>query len=223
MRELEDLGMADDTVIVVWSDHGWHLGEHNHWAKQTNFEDAIRVPLMVRVPGKTDNGIRTKAFVELIDLFPSVTELAGIKVPPMCPEENNNLLACVEGTSFTPLIQSPTRSWKKAAFSQFPRPWAGMSAIPDMPPFSGDEHQEDVMGYSIRVDNFHFIEWYGFDRMTAKPDWSDIWGTELYQHINGYDEPFNDENFNLAYEPEMQGLVKNLRKMLQDGWRAAQP
>lgn len=222
VRELEDLDMADDTIIVLWSDHGWHLGEHNHWAKQTNFEDAIRVPLVIRVPGKTDKGIRTNALVELIDIFPSITELAGLKVPPLCPVQNNNLLTCVEGTTVTPLIQSPNRPWKKAAFSQFPRPWTGMTAIPDKPPFSGDEHQEDVMGYSIRVDNFHFIEWYSFDRITAKPDWTDIWGTELYQHIVHH-EPFNNENFNLAFEPEMQDIVKELRQMLHDGWRAAQP
>ena len=97
-----------------------------------------------------------------------------------------------------------------------------MTAIPDKPPFSGDEHQEDVMGYSIRVDNFHFIEWYSFDRITARPDWTDIWGTELYQHIVHH-EPFNNENFNLAFEPEMQDIVKELRQMLHDGWRAAQP
>ena len=222
MKELEDLGFADDTVIVLWADHGWQLGEHNHWCKHTNFEDATHVPFMIRVPGVTDKGMRTKALVELIDIFPSITELAGLHVPPMCPEENNKLLACVEGTSVAPLLQNPEQQWKKAAFSQFPRPAAGMSVIPNKPPLSKDEHGESVMGYSLRVDQYHFIEWYRFNRSTATPDWDEIWGTELYNHT----EPvifFNDENVNLAGKPEMKSLVEELRKMIKDGWRAALP
>ena len=222
MKELEDLGFADDTVIVLWADHGWQLGEHNHWCKHTNFEDATHVPFMIRVPGITDKGMRTKALVELIDIFPSITELAGLDVPPMCPEENSKLLACVEGTSIVPLLQNPKQQWKKAAFSQFARPSVGMSVIPNKPPFSKDEHGESVMGYSLRVDQYHFIEWYRFNRSTATPDWDEIWGTELYNHT----EPvifFNDENVNLAGKPEMKSLVEELRKMIKDGWRAALP
>ena len=67
---LESMGFADDTIIVFWADHGWQLGEHNHWCKMTNFEDATRVPFMIRVPGVTDGGKRTKSLVELIDIFP---------------------------------------------------------------------------------------------------------------------------------------------------------
>ena len=222
IKELEDLGFADDTVIVLWADHGWQLGEHNHWTKHTNFEDATHVPFMIRVPGVTDKGMRTKALVELIDIFPSITELAGLNVPPMCPEENNKLLACVEGTSVAPLLQNPEQQWKKAAFSQYSRPSAGMTVIPDKPSFSKDEHGENVMGYSLRVDQYHFIEWYRFNRSTATPDWDEIWGTELYNHT----EPvifFNDENVNLADKPEMKSLVEELRKMIKDGWRAALP
>ena len=222
ISEMEALGFADETVIVLWADHGWQLGEHNHWTKHTNFEDATHVPFMIRVPGVTDKGIRTSALVELIDIFPSITELAGLQVPPMCPEGENKLLACVEGTSVTPLLKNPDLPWKKAAFSQYSRPSAGMTVIPNEPPYSKSEHGEDVMGYSLRVDQYHFIEWYRFNRTTATPNWSEIWGTELYNHT----EPvlfFNDENVNLAKQPEMQNMVKELRKMIQDGWRAALP
>ena len=222
IKELEDLGFTDNTVIVLWADHGWQLGEHNHWTKHTNFEDATHVPFMIHVPGVTDKGIRTKALVELIDIFPSITELAGLDVPPMCPEDNNKLLACVEGTSITPLLKNPDQPWKKAAFSQYSRPSAGMTVIPNEPAFSKDEHGENVMGYSLRVDQYHFIEWYRFNRTTATPNWTDIWGTELYNHT----EPvvfFNDENVNLANQPGMKSLVEELRKMIQDGWRAVLP
>ena len=80
--------------------------------------------------------MRTKALVELIDIFPSVTELAGLEVPPVCPEDNKKLLTCVEGTSIVPLLENPDRQWKKAAFSQYPRPASGLKVIPNKPPFS---------------------------------------------------------------------------------------
>ena len=72
---------------------------------------------MIKVPGVTDSGMRTKAIVELIDILPSITELAGLDVPPLCPEQDSKLLTCVEGTSVTPLLKSPNQQWKKAAFT----------------------------------------------------------------------------------------------------------
>ena len=221
VSELEELGFADDTIIVLWADHGWQLGEHNHWTKHTNFEDSTHVPFMIHVPGVTDKGIRTKALVELIDIFPTITELAGLEVPPICPKEDNKLLVCVEGTNLTPLLTNPDKQWKKAAFSQYARPYDGMLEIPNEPSFA-DEHGENVMGYSVRVDQYRFTEWYRFNRTTATPDWSDIWGTELYNHTESV-VFFNDENVNLAEQPEMKSKIEELRQMIKDGWRAALP
>lgn len=221
LKELEIQGFAKDTIIVLWGDHGWQLGEHNEWCKFTNFEDGVHVPFMVRVPGVTDNGMRTQALVELIDIFPSVAELAGIKVPPICPEGKHDLLACVEGTSVAPLLKNPTQSWKKAAFSQYARPGSGLPTIPGHPPFDY-EHGENVMGYTIRVDQYRFTDWVRFNHTTATPHWDEVWGTELYNHT----QPttfFNDENVNLATNPNMQSLVKELRQQLHAGWRAALP
>lgn len=222
LSELESQGFADETVIVLWADHGWQLGEHNHWCKFTNFEDATHVPFMIRVPGVTDEGMRTQALVELIDIFPSVTELAGLDVPPLCPEDHKKLLTCVEGSSVAPLLRNPNQQWKKAAFSQYPRPASGMSVIPNEPAFPPNSDGEAVMGYTIRVDTYRFTEWYHFDHSTAIPDFNEIWGTELYNHT----QPvifFNDENVNLAAKPQMKNLVEDLRHMLQAGWRAALP
>ena len=219
---MESMGLADDTIIVLWGDHGWQLGEHNQWCKQTNFEDATRVPFIIKVPGVTDGGIRTKALVELIDIFPTLTELAGLPVPPLCPADTKQPLTCVEGTSLTPLLKDPNQELKKAAFSQYPRPTSGMTVIPNKPAFDPNEHGESVMGYSIRVDQYRFTEWYRFNRTTATPNFTDIWATELYNHT----EPtvfFNDENINMASQMDMQDLVKSLRKMLQAGWRSALP
>ena len=119
MNELETQGFVDDTVIVLWADHGWQLGEHNEWCKHTNFEDAVHVPLLLHVPGVTDEGMKTEALVELIDIFPTLTELAGIDTPPMCPVGKNDVLTCVEGNSMVPLMKNPSMKWKKAAFSQY--------------------------------------------------------------------------------------------------------
>ena len=221
LAELETQGFSNDTIIVLWGDHGWQLGEHNEWCKFTNFEDGVHVPFLLRVPGVTDGGMRTQALVELIDIFPSVAELAGIKVPPPCPEGEHNLLTCVEGSSVAPLLKNPNQQWKKGAFSQYARPGSGLTSIPGHPPFD-NEHGENVMGYTIRVDQYRFTEWVRFNRTTAMPHWDDVWGTELYNHT----EPttfFNDENANLANDPDMQPVVKELRQLLHAGWRAALP
>ena len=219
VRELVAQGLADDTIIILWADHGWQLGEHNEWSKFTNFEDATHVPFMIRVPGVTDKGMSTAALVELIDIFPSLTELAGIEKPPVCPEGNHKLLACVEGSSVAPLLMDPQQEWKKAAFSQFPRPYSGLEEIPGHSPFNDKEHGESVMGYTVRVDQYRFTEWYRFNRTIGVANFSEIWGTELYDH----NEPtifFNDENTNLANKSGMKPIVEELRKVLQAGWRA---
>ena len=107
MAELENQGLADNTIIVLWADHGWKLGEHNMWTKFTNMEDDTHVPFMIRIPGVTNSGMCTDALIELIDIFPSLTKLAGLPVPPLCPEDNKDLLACVEGSSIAPLLKDP--------------------------------------------------------------------------------------------------------------------
>uniref|UniRef100_A0A1X7V7T7 Sulfatase N-terminal domain-containing protein n=2 Tax=Amphimedon queenslandica TaxID=400682 RepID=A0A1X7V7T7_AMPQE len=90
------------------------------------------------------------------------------------------------------------------------------------PPFDHNQHDENVMGYTIRTDKYRFTEWYTFDRDTSKPDFDKKWGTELYDHSTPT-VSFNDENINIADKPEMESTVTELRKALQDGWRAALP
>ena len=219
LAELDNQGLADNTIIVLWADHGWKLGEHNMWTKHTNFEDDTHVPFILSVPGVTDSGMRTDALVELIDIFPTLTELAGLDSPPLCPEDNKDLLACVEGFSLVPLLKNPKQEWKRAAFSQYPRPTGGLSSIPGRPPFS---NSEAVMGYAMRTDTYRFVKWYGFDHVTAKANFSDKWGTELYNHTMPV-KFFNDENENLASDEKFADKVEEFRKMLQAGWRAVMP
>jgi iduronate 2-sulfatase len=110
LTELDRLGQRDNTIIMFWSDHGWHLGDHGIWGKETTYERATHAPLIVSAPGMTNAGQDCSALVEYVDMFPTLAELAG-EVPP----------DHLEGTSMTPLLENPARAWKKAAFSQFPR------------------------------------------------------------------------------------------------------
>jgi arylsulfatase A-like enzyme len=130
LDELNRLKLSDNTIIVLWGDHGWHLGDEGMWTKHTNFEIATRAAFMVSVPKMKHAGEATKSLVEYVDVYPTLCELAGLKLPDG-----------LEGTSFVPLLEDPSRAWKKAAFSQYPR--------------KGDT----VMGYSMRTDRYRYTEW----------------------------------------------------------------
>ena len=110
MHGLEELGLADNTIVVLWGDHGWKLGEHGSWCKQSNYDIDVRVPLMIRIPGQSAAGAKTESIVELVDLYPTVCDAAGLPIPEI-----------MEGVSVKPLMEDPQRTWKSAAFSQFHR------------------------------------------------------------------------------------------------------
>jgi len=106
LKALDDTGLADNTIVLIFGDHGFQLGEHGLWSKYTLFEQSTRMPLLVRVPGLTQAGADCNEIVELVDLVPTLCELLDIT-----PPEN------LEGTSFTPLLADPKQPWKKAAFT----------------------------------------------------------------------------------------------------------
>ena len=204
LQSLEDLGIANDTIVSFWGDHGWQLGEHGEWEKETNFEVTTHAPMMVHVPGLTDQGVTTRALVEHVDIFPTLVEAAGLPELPLCDEQRSHLtLTCREGSSFLPLAKEPEKEWKNAVFSQFPR--HGIVIF-------------DVMGYSVRVDSARYTEWVGFNHTTFTPIWEHINGTELYDHSK---DP--DENYNRADDPSYAKLRESLRKTLHSGWRHALP
>ena len=131
LEELDRLGLRDNTIVIFWGDHGYHLGENGLFTKMTNFELGTHVPLIVSAPGQKAAGQRTRALVELVDLYPTLAELCGLERP-----------LHLEGTSFAPLLEKPDQSWKTAAFSQYVR--AG---------------KENFMGRSIRTDRWRYTEW----------------------------------------------------------------
>jgi len=105
---LDRTGLADNTIVIFFADHGFHLGEHGLWSKYTLFEPVTRVPLIVRVPGAAGNGQACGGIVELVDLVPTLAELCGLRRSEKW-----------EGTSWAPLVADPKRPWKKAAFTWF--------------------------------------------------------------------------------------------------------
>lgn len=105
LAELEKNGQLEDTVIVLWGDNGWHLGEHKLWSKTTNFEESTRIPLLLSVPG-FPQGATSDVLVELIDIYPTLCQLVGLERPPH-----------LEGLSMVPLLHNPQAEWKAGVFS----------------------------------------------------------------------------------------------------------
>ena len=188
-NHLKTLGIYDNSIIIIWGDHGWKLGEHKSWCKQTNYDIDIHVPLMIRYPNQHNKGKETLAIVELVDIFPSLCELAGIEIP-----------SHMQGNSFVPLFEDPHRDWKKAAFSQFHR----------RPKVTPDGKR--YMGYSIRRADYHYIEWYYWDNV--KGEKGEFVDSELYNLLK---DP--DENFNVAHSESYTSVITELSDQLELGWK----
>jgi iduronate 2-sulfatase len=101
---LEELGMAQNTIIVLWGDNGWFLGEHGFWSKHSNLERGSHVPLIVKVPWKT-RGLESSALVEFVDIYPTLCDLAGLNKP-----------FHLQGKSFVPLLENPDQTWKEEVY-----------------------------------------------------------------------------------------------------------
>lgn len=164
LAELDRLDLRKNTVIVVWGDHGWKLGEHDGWAKHGNTENDSNAPLIVSAPGMKSANTHSKALVEFVDIYPTLSELAGLPLPKH-----------LEGISFKPLLDNPQLDWKSAAFSQYPRPKSGKG-------------NSDLMGYTMRTDRYRFTQW------VQDADSTQIDALELYDHQSDPQENQNIAN-----------------------------
>lgn len=158
--KLDLLGLRENTIIVFWSDHGLHLGEHGLRRKTTAFELDARVPLIIDAPGTTDSG-RTDALVELIDLYPTLTDLCGIETPDK-----------LAGESLAPILKDIETPGKNAVLTQTARPNYPRGKLPE------------IMGYSMRTDRYRYTEWRNF--ASGK-----IEARELYDHKTNSGETKN--------------------------------
>ena len=125
LKILEENRVRDNTIIVVWGDHGWHLGEYGIWGKATNYEIATRVPLIISTPSMPQKGSPSNSVVELIDIYPTLCDLANIPQPDH-----------LAGKSLVPVLHNPNAIVKGMAMSQFPTPalreWAADPLSPEM-------------------------------------------------------------------------------------------
>ena len=138
MDKLEELNMLDNTIIVLWGDHGWKLGEKGSWCKMTNYGIDTRVPLIVSTPELRNKGIKSEQFVEFVDIYQSLFQLAGLEIPTQ-----------LEGKSFTPIMDGTATEFKDAVYSQFYR--EGIWTRPDTINYTG---------YSVRNKEFLYVEWF---------------------------------------------------------------
>ena len=129
LNQLDTLGLTENTIVVFWGDHGFHLGEHGLWRKNTLFEDSVRSPLIVSVPGQTSPNTKTNALVELVDIYPTLCDMCQLPIPTE-----------LEGISMVPVIEQPTYPWKTAAFSQL-------------------ERGSNIHGHSMRTRQYRYTEW----------------------------------------------------------------
>ncbi len=153
INELDKLGIRENTIIVVWGDHGWHLGDHGLWNKHTNFEQATHTLLMMSVPG-TKSGIRPLTLSEFTDVYPTLCELMNIPAPKY-----------LDGISLVPAIKKPDAQLRDYAFSQYPR------------------EKGKVMGYTIRTARYRYTEWMKDSFRTYMPyDKKYVMAREMYDY-----------------------------------------
>lgn len=185
LAAVREHGFADNTVVILWGDHGWHLGDHGMWCKHTNYEQATRAALVMSVPGQKTVGQACDRLVEFVDIYPTLAEVCHLPPP-----------AGVEGYSFAPLLDDPTRTWKAAAFSQYPR---------------GSQQTGPLMGYAVRTDRYRYVEW-------RKRGTATVVARELYDH-----QADPGEDANVAADPVRQPVIAEMAKLLDGGWRKNGP
>ena len=188
MTALDELGLSENTMVVLWSDHGYHLGEHNGvWQKRTLFEEGARAPMMMRLPGAKGNGTPCERVVEFIDMYPTTAAACGLEVP-----------STVQGRSLMPLLKQPDADWDGRAFTQILRPGDG----------------EAFTGRSIRTDRWRYSEWGGgklgvelYDHEVDPNEWTNLaddpqWKTLMEEFKAELDQVIHPEVPTTPFLPE---------------------
>ncbi len=189
---LQAEGLADNTIVILWGDHGWQLGDHGLWHKHTNFEMATRAPLIIAVPQQASAGKRCDATVEFVDIYPTLAELCGLAIP-----------AGLDGLSLKPFIDNPNAEAQKVAISQYPR--------------AGGRQLGQLMGYSIRDSRYRLTAWRerGGDKVVATELYD--YQTDPHETINVADRPGNEGVIaRLSKHVPLAGLASNSGRSTDD-------
>ena len=211
-------------LSVCQYDLGWSMGEHNEWSKYSNFDVSLRVPFIISVPksdtlfkhikpskrfGKSYKKKTIKEFIELVDVFPTLIDLAGLPPLPICHQKTTQLV-CTEGLSVKPLISKNLKKrpkWKSFVFSQYPRPSLQPQQNSDQPILKDIK----IMGYTMKGHYLRYTEWIAFDSKTLTQNWSQVFARELYFG--------RQQNYNFAEEKSLTILTNYLSDILRKGWR----
>ena len=188
LDKLDELNLSDKTIICLWGDHGWHLGDHGLWCKHSNFEQAVRSPLIIASPNMKAKGEISNSPVGLIDIYPTLCELSGISTPEH-----------VQGQSLKEVLDKPNHSVKEVEMAQYPRVIKGKHA----------------MGYTVRDKRYRYTAWKIMNYRNGDLDGAVV-SEELYDYELDPDERKNfiaEE----AYQEHKKRLKSHLDKMIQRG------
>jgi len=190
LAALDELGLAQNTIVVLWGDHGWSLGEKDRWCKGTNFERDTRVPLLIRAPGLKQPGAATAGLVEVVDVYPTLAELASLPAPQG-----------LDGRSLVPMLADPQSPGREAVLSQFARSFSA--------------NTPEFMGYSLRTPTHRYTRWVNWQsRETVAEELYDY----AFGPSTSHEGAFWIEQENIAAHPDQsatrQALSQQLDQML---------
>lgn len=186
LNELDRLGLSENTIVVLWGDHGYSLGEKDRWCKGANFERDTRVPLIIRIPQLKQPSASSNALIELVDLYPTLATLAKLPQP-----------AGLQGRSLMPNLEDPQAPGRDAVLSQFARPFK--------------QTTPEFMGYSLRTDTHRYTRWISWsDRQIVAEELYDYSDKSCASREGAY----WIEQRNIASYPEQASTRENLSQRL---------
>jgi arylsulfatase A-like enzyme len=192
LNTLDSLGITNNTIVVLWGDHGWHLGDHDLWVKHSTYEQATRSPLIISAPGIKAG--KSSSPTEHVDIFPTLCQLAGLPIPKD-----------LDGISLTPVMRNNKLSVKEFAMSQYPRRLNNVEAK------KLGYTNPQLMGYSLRTDKYRYTLWMNHFTSKSPFDAKKVYAAELYDYSK---DPL--EKINVANEPEYAKISSSLNeKMIQ--------
>ena len=192
LNALDSLGLTSNTIIVLWGDHGWHLGDHNLWCKHSNFENAARAPLIISAPGIASSVVKSPT--EFVDIFPTLCDLAKINIP-----------SGLDGKSLVQAMKKPAMLIKEFSVSQYPR--SGEGSESERLGYADAEY----MGYSLRTTQYRYTIWMKSRWRTSQPFNNNLMiGAELYDYKK---DPL--EKVNVAGKKEYVVVLKRMQDYMK--------